>query len=124
VRGSSRDGRSGNQPPLKQQEIQALYAPQASLGSADPKSSFHAEIVSLEGKPAWFRERFDRVLKVHRLREVMALIGFTRLEPIVKGVDGDPLDSLSVGATRATINNKELDWVPAIENSARASSSA
>ena len=116
VRGSSRDGRSGNQPPLKQQEIQALYAPQASLGSADPKSSFHAEIVSLEGKPAWFRERFDRVLKVHRLREVMALIGFTRLEPIVKGVDGDPLDSLSVGATRATINNKELDWVPAIEN--------
>jgi hypothetical protein len=116
VRGSSRDGRSSNQPPLKQQEIQALYATQASLGSADPKSSFHAEIVSLEGKPAWFRERFDRVLKVHRLREVMALIGFTRLEPIMKGVDGDPIDPLNIGAKRADINNKELDWVPAIEN--------
>jgi hypothetical protein len=116
VRGSSRDARTEKQPALKQQEIQALYAPQASLGSADPDSSFHAEIVSLEGKPAWFRERFDRVLKVHRLREVMALIGFARLEPIVKGVDGDPIDQHSVGATRAAINSKELDWVPAIEN--------
>jgi hypothetical protein len=31
-------------------------------------------------------------------------------------VDGDPIDQLSVGATRAAINSKELDWVPAIEN--------
>jgi hypothetical protein len=46
----------------------------------------------------------------------MALIGFTRLEPIVKGVDGDPIDQLDIGAKRADINNKELDWVPAIEN--------
>ena len=46
----------------------------------------------------------------------MALIGFTRLEPIVKGVDGDPIDQHDIGAKRADINNKELDWVPAIEN--------
>ena len=49
-------------------------------------------------------------------KEVMALIGFTRLEPIVRGVDGDPIDQLDIGAKRADINNKELDWVPAIEN--------
>jgi len=56
------------------------------------------------------------VLKVHKLREVMALVGFARLEPVVKGVDGDPIDQHSVEAKRADINNKELDWVPAIEN--------
>ncbi|PSB38498.1 DUF1998 domain-containing protein [Aphanothece minutissima] len=116
VRGSGKDARTEKQPALKLQEIKALYAPPGFLGSADPAASFHAEIVSLNGKPAWFTERFDRVLKVHRLREVMALIGFTRLEPIVKGVDGDPVDQHAVGATRAAINNKELDWVPAIEN--------
>ncbi|MDM7954575.1 MAG: DUF1998 domain-containing protein [Cyanobium sp. CZS 25K] len=116
VRGSGKDARTEKQPALKLQEIKALYAPPGSLGSADPAASFHAEIMSLNGKPAWFTERFDRVLKVHRLREVMALIGFTRLEPIVKGVDGDPVDQHAVGATRAAINNKELDWVPAIEN--------
>ncbi|MEY4404782.1 MAG: pseudouridine synthase RluB, partial [Actinomycetota bacterium] len=92
------------------------YAPADQLGSADARSTFHAEPLPLTGKPSWFSGRFDRVLKVHRLREVMALIGFTRLEPIVKGVDGDPIDQHDIGAKRADINNKELDWVPAIEN--------
>jgi hypothetical protein len=116
VRGSTGDTRIEKQPPLKQQEIKALYAPSAALGSSDPSSTFHAEILPLTGKPAWFTDCFDRVLKVHRLREVMALIGFARLEPVVKGVDGDPIDQHSVEAKRADINNKELDWVPAIEN--------
>ncbi len=116
VRGIKGDVPTEKQPPLKQQEIKALYAPSAALGSSDPVSTFHAEILPLTGKPTWFTDRFDRVLKVHRLREVMALIGFTRLEPIVKGVDGDPIDQHDIGAKRADINNKELDWVPAIEN--------
>jgi hypothetical protein len=116
VRGSTSDARIEKQPPLKKQEIEALYAPSGSLGSPDRNSTFHAEIVPLSGKPKWFTDRFDRVLKVHRLREVMALIGFTRLEPIVKGVDGDPIDQLDLGTKRAAINSKELDWVPAIEN--------
>jgi hypothetical protein len=116
VRGTNSEVRSEKQPPLKQQEIKALYAPAHLLGSSGSRSTFHAEIASLDGKPVWFTDRFDRVLKVHRLREVMALIGFTRLEPIVKGVDGDPIDQHDIGAKRADINNKELDWVPAIEN--------
>ena len=116
VRGSNTNARSEKQPPLKLQEIKALYAPAAALGSPQPESTFHAEIMPLTGQPSWFTERFDRVLKVHRLREVMALIGFSRLEPIVKGVNGDPIDQLDLGTKRADINNKELDWVPAIEN--------
>ena len=116
VRGSEKDTRTEKQPPLKLQEIKALYAPAGALGSPEPTSTFHAEILPLTGKPSWFTDRFDRVLKVHRLREVMALIGFARLEPVVKGVDGDPIDQHSVAAKRAEINNKELDWVPAIEN--------
>jgi hypothetical protein len=116
VRGGTKDSRTETPPPLKEQEIKALYAPPGSLGSKGPSSTFHAEILPLDGKPTWFTDRFDRVLKVHRLREVMALIGFARLEPIVKDVDGDLIDPLGVGATRAAIHNKELDWVPAIEN--------
>ncbi len=116
VRGSNKDARTEKQPALKLQEIEALYAPSGGLGSSDPASTFHAEIMPLTEKPSWFTDCFDRVLKVHRLREVMALIGFTRLEPIVKGVDGDPIDQHDIGAKRADINNKELDWVPAIEN--------
>jgi hypothetical protein len=116
VRGIQGEVSTEKQPPLKQQEIKALYAPSGALGSSDSASTFHAEILRLTGKPSWFTDRFDRVLKVHRLREVMALIGFTRLEPIVKGVDGDPIDQHDIGAKRADINNKELDWVPAIEN--------
>ena len=69
VRGSSKDARQEKQPALKLQEIKALYAPSGSLGSSDPASTFHAENIPLEGKPGWFRDHFDRVLKVHRLRE-------------------------------------------------------
>ena len=78
VRGSAGDTRTEKQPALKLQEIKALYAPSAALGSSDPASSFHAEILPLTGKPGWFTDRFDRVLKVHRLREVMALIEIGR----------------------------------------------
>jgi hypothetical protein len=65
VRGSNSDSRSEKQPPLKLQEIKALYAPAGALGSPAPESTFHAEIMPLTGKPSWFSERFDRVLKVH-----------------------------------------------------------
>ncbi len=113
IRGNKPNPNQGNGGAIKEEEIRALYQGANQLGQADPDSPFHAEILQLGGKPKWFRERFDRVLKVHRLREVMSLIGFTRLEPVVKGVDGDPLD---VGSKRAALNPGELSWLPAVEN--------
>ena len=58
--------------------------------------------------------RFDgveAVIQVHRLREVLALAGFTRLEPVMPNVDGE-YDS---NVQRADIA-LDPSWFPAVEN--------
>jgi hypothetical protein len=98
---------------LKRQELRALVGPIDGLQRGAGNSRFEAEPLDLAAKPAWFRQRINRVLKVHQLREVMALLGFTRLEPVVSQIDGDPLD---LGVKRAKIDVKEETWLPAVEN--------
>lgn len=109
----------GGKPPkekteaLKRQELRALLGPINELKKGEGSSRFEAELLDSSNKPAWFTARVSRVLKVHRLREVMALLGFTRLEPVVSQIDGDPLD---LGVKRASIDVKEPTWLPAVEN--------
>ena len=98
---------------LKRQELRALIGPIDGLKRVTGSSRFEAEPLDLSAKPAWFQQRVNRVLKVHQLREVMALLGFTRLEPVVSQIDGDPLD---LGVKRAKIDVKEETWLPAVEN--------
>ena len=98
---------------LKLAELRALIGPIDVLQREQGRSSFRAEEVDLADAPKWFGERITRVLKVHTLREVMALLGFTRLEPVVSQIDGDPLD---LGVKRAKIDIKDPTWLPAVEN--------
>jgi hypothetical protein len=84
---------------LKRQELRALVGPINGLQRGTGSSRFEAEQLDLAAKPAWFRQRVNRVMKVHQLREVMALLGFTRLEPVVSQIDV-----------------KEATWLPAVEN--------
>ncbi len=109
---------SGAQPVLpsvKASEFQALAEPGERLGSDRPDAPFFAR--------EWPKARWSdpvmagirRVLLVERLREVSALIGFTRLEPISPRIDGDPGDDAALNVTRASIT-LDKDWVPAIEN--------
>lgn len=98
---------------LKRQELRALVGPIEGLRRGKGSSRFEAELLDLAAKPVSFRQRIHRVLKVHQLREVMALLGFTRLEPVVSQIDGDPLD---LGVKRAQIDVKEATWLPAVEN--------
>ena len=98
---------------LKRQELRALVGPIEGLRRGTGSSRFEAELLDLAAKPVSFRKRIHRVLKVHQLREVMALLGFTRLEPVVSQIDGDPLD---LGVKRAQIDVKEATWLPAVEN--------
>lgn len=100
-------------PALKAEELRLLLGPSADLQKGHDASRFYAEELDLSDKPLWFSDRISRVLKVHCLREVMALIGFTRLEPVVSQIDGDPLD---LGVKRAAIDVKEATWLPAVEN--------
>lgn len=56
----------------------------------------------------------DRIVLVHRLREVMALIGFTRFEAAMPNIEGE-IDDLAIGVRRAALD-REISWIPAIEN--------
>ncbi|MDX2099442.1 MAG: DUF1998 domain-containing protein [Leptolyngbyaceae cyanobacterium bins.59] len=63
--------------------------------------------------PQW-RSLIDRIVLVHRLREVSALIGFTRFEAAMPNIDGE-IDDLAINVRRAELDF-EPNWVPAIEN--------
>jgi hypothetical protein len=53
----------------------------------------------------------ERIVLVHRLREVIAQVGFTRFEAISPDIDGE----LEMGVRRASLA-REITWLPAIEN--------
>ena len=56
-------------------------------------------------------DSIEKVVLVHRLREVVALAGFTRFEAVSPGIDGE----LDIGVQRAALA-REVTWLPAIEN--------
>lgn len=103
----------GTEKPVKQVELDAILAVPEGFGDDTPVDpDFHAR--RLPDK-AWRRsERFDHiesVFQLHRLREVIALIGFTRLEPERPDINGE-YDS---DVKRAEIA-LEPQWYPAVEN--------
>jgi hypothetical protein len=51
---------------------------------------------------------------VHRLREVIALTGFTRFEAAMPNIEGE-IDELAINVRRAALDF-ETSWIPAIEN--------
>ena len=53
----------------------------------------------------------ERIVLVHRLREVVALVGFTRFEAQAPDIEGE----LEMGVRRAALA-RETTWLPAIEN--------
>ena len=80
----SSGGGSAGDVSVKQAEFEVLNVPTGTRGRDDPDSPFFAEALSRStwdsgDKPAL--SRIERVVLVHRLREVMALVGFTRFEP-------------------------------------------
>ena len=53
----------------------------------------------------------ERVVLVHRLREVVAQVGFTRFESAAPDTEGE----LDIGVKRASLA-REVSWLPAFEN--------
>ena len=96
---------------IKQAEIETLMASPVSVGEDVPGGDFYARARSLTGLPPVFQGRLDRVVLVHRLREVVAQIGFTRFEPAMPDVDGE----LSLDVEPAPLA-RETTWLPALEN--------
>lgn len=110
--------RAGNQDAtsrtVKEVEFEALAEAQPELGSDAPDGYFFARSLANDKWAAPWMNAIERVVLVHRLREVIAQVGFTRFEAAGPDIEGELLD-LSVGVERAPLAN-DLTWVPAVEN--------
>ncbi len=108
----TRSGKAGEKP-VKQVELEALLAAPEGFGDDVPVDpNFHARRLP-DG--AWRRsERWDgieAVIQLHRLREVLALTGFTRFEAVMPDIQGE----YETDVERAHIA-MEPSWFPAVEN--------
>lgn len=109
--GAAADG----QAPIKVAEFDRLAQGDAQIGRNDPGSRFYAETLPTaawnNGHP--LGRLLRNVVAVHRLREVSALYGFTRLEPAPTQDDGE-LEDIRLAVSGAPLA-KETSWLPAIE---------
>jgi hypothetical protein len=99
--------------PVKHVELDALLAAPEGFGDDVPVDpDFHARRLP---DSAWRRGGrsypVESVTQLHRLREVLALIGFTRLEAVTPDIDGE-YDNEVQRAQLAL----DPQWFPAVEN--------
>lgn len=101
---------------IKQVELEALLACPEEMGKEAPADDkeFQGYARRLDILDAKWRSSIERVVLVHRLREVVALIGFTRFEAAMPNIEGE-IDDLAINIRRANLDF-EQHWVPAIEN--------
>jgi hypothetical protein len=99
--------------PVKQVELDALTAAPEGFGDDAPiDPNFHARRL-----PDAIWRRTDRsagieaVIQLHRLREVLALVGFSRLEAIIPDINGEYDDNIQCAQLAI-----EPAWFPAVEN--------
>ncbi|WP_428386438.1 DrmB family protein [Mucisphaera sp.] len=99
--------------PVKQVEVEALLAAPEGYGDDVPiDPNFHARrLPDAAWRSSSLTDGLQSVIQVHRLREVLALSGFTRFEAITPDIHGD-YDSDVVRAELAL----EPSWFPAVEN--------
>ena len=108
----SSGGAAGDRP-IKHAELDALLPVPEGYGDDAPiDPDFHARRLP---ESVWRHsarlDSIEAVIQVHRLREVLALAGFTRLEPVMPNVDGEYDGEVE----RASIA-LEPAWFPAVEN--------
>ncbi len=108
---AERDGTRPPRRPIKIEEFDALTAAPTSLGEDRPDGVFYARRLDLGTPVPAVLSPVERVVLVHRLREVTAQIGFTRFEPTVPDLQGE----LDLGVRRAPLAT-EVTWVPAMES--------
>jgi hypothetical protein len=106
-----RDGGTGVERPVKEVEFEALSEAKEELGSDTPDGDFFARALP---PPLWtapWMSSIERVVLVHRLREVVAQVGFTRFEAAGPDIQGE----LSLDVKRAPLAI-DASWLPAVEN--------
>ncbi len=87
---------------LKKPEWEAFTSP-------NPPQNWPDFMVTRAAAPKGLESKFDFTVVAERLREVNALIGFTRVEPPEEAKEGGP------PPPRAPIGNGKPEWIPATE---------
>jgi hypothetical protein len=96
---------------VKGAELETLLATADEIGEDRPEGVFYAgTLPKAEWERPWMNG-IEKVVLVQRLREVMALVGFTRFEAAAPDTEGE----LDMGVRRAELA-RDLSWVPAVEN--------
>ena len=110
-----REAKSGkaDEKPVKQVELEALLAAPEGFGDDVPVDpNFHARrLPDRSWRDSDRCDGIEAVIQLHRLREVMALIGFTRFEAVTPDINGE----YETDVERAQIA-LEPQWFPAVEN--------
>jgi len=96
---------------VKDVEFEALAEARDTVGIDRPGGDFFATLLPPTEWQAPWMHKIERVVLVHRLREVIAQVGFTRFEAIGPDIDGE----LDLGVERAALA-LDAAWLPAIEN--------
>ncbi|HPA20709.1 MAG TPA: DUF1998 domain-containing protein [Verrucomicrobiae bacterium] len=97
--------------PVKEAEFEALSDAKEELGSDVPEGAFFARTLPQEKWQAAWMANVGRVVLVHRLREVVAQLGFTRFEAIGPDIQGE----LELDVQPAALAT-DATWLPAVEN--------
>lgn len=108
----AKSGKVGDRP-VKQVELDALLSAPEGFGDDVPVDpDFHARKLP---DRTWRRsnhyDSIEAVIQLHRLREVVALTGFTRFEAVTPDINGE----YETDVERAEIA-LEPQWYPAVEN--------
>jgi hypothetical protein len=109
-----RRGDAGDDVPVKEAELEILTSGRSVVGRDALGSTFFAETVD---RARWdsgsdpVLNSIDKLVLIHRLREVIAQVGFTRLEPPAPDVDGE----LDINVERQSLD-REVSWLPAVEH--------
>ncbi|MFH1754105.1 MAG: DUF1998 domain-containing protein [Candidatus Latescibacterota bacterium] len=97
--------------PVKEVEFEALSQAQEEIGADKPDGDFYAKALPRQVWDAPWMGSIERVVLVHRLREVIAQVGFTRFEASGPDIQGE----LDIEVERAPVG-LDATWVPAVEN--------
>lgn len=106
-----REGREGADKSVKEAEFETLASARDAIGQDAPDGDFFARALPRKDWNALWMKGVERVVLVHRLREVIAAVGFTRFESTGPDVEGE----LELGVVRAPLA-REIEWLPAVEN--------
>jgi hypothetical protein len=106
-----KSGEAAKEKSVKVAELETLVAAKDELGEDRLEGVFYARALPRKFWDKPWMDAVERVVLVHRLREVVAQVGFTRFEAAAPDTEGE----LDIGVRRASLA-REITWLPAYEN--------